>query len=258
MEAYRELAERLALACRVVALRGHGDLIFGHLSVRVPGSADRILMKGHAIGLDEMGPEDVLLMDLEGNRLDGRRERHLEWPIHTEILRARPDVAAVVHTHPLHSVAVGASEQDLEPITAHGCYFTPPRVPKFNDTTDLITTQELGRALARALGGHKAVLLRNHGAAVVGTSIEEAAVAAVLLEEACEVQLTTQQLGPHQVSSDADAIARRERVFPRYTGQLWDYLVRAVCARWPECRALAGGRADKPAGERHPSGGEPS
>ena len=251
MDEYRELAERVALACRAVALRGHGDLIFGHLSVRVPGAADRMLIKGHGIGLDEMGPEDVLLMDLDGNRLDGRRAPHLEWPIHAEILRARPDVQAVVHTHPLHSVAIGASEQDLEPITHHGCYFTPPRVPRFNDTTDLITTPELGRAVARALSTHKAVLLRNHGSAVVGTSLEEAAVAAVLLEEACEIQLTTQQLGPHQISPDAEAITRRERIYPRYVGQLWDYLLRAVCARWPECRPLAGPRADKPTGEHH-------
>jgi L-ribulose-5-phosphate 4-epimerase len=246
MQEYGDLTARLALACRVVALRGHGDLIFGHLSVRVPGAADRILMKGHGIGLDEMGPEDVLLMDLAGQRLAGERDPHVEWPIHTEILRARPDVTAVVHTHPLHSVAVGASEQDLEPITHHGCYFTPPKVPKFNDTTDLITTPALGQALARALGSHKAVFLRNHGSAVVGTSAEEAAVAAVLLEEACEDQLTTQQLGPHQVSADAEAIARRERIYPRYTGQLWAYLVRAVCRQWPECRPWAGALADKP------------
>jgi ribulose-5-phosphate 4-epimerase/fuculose-1-phosphate aldolase len=247
----RELVSRLVLACRAVALRGHGDLIYGHVSVRVPGADDRILMKGHGIGLDEVGPEDILLLDLDGNRLEGRRRSHHEWPIHTEILRARPDAAAVVHTHPLYSVALGASEHDLEPITHHGCHFVPPRVPKFNDTTDLITTPTLGRALARALGSHKAVLLRNHGSAVVGRTVEEAAVAAVLLEQACMEQLTTQQFGPHQICPDDEAVSRRDFVYPRYTGAVWDYLVRQVCARWLECRSLAGARADKPEGELH-------
>jgi len=246
MEEHRELAERLALACRAVALQGHGDLIFGHLSVRVPRAPDRLLMKGGGIGLDEMEPEDVLLMDFDGRRLEGIRAPHLEWPIHAEILRARPDVHAVVHTHPLYSLALGASERNLEPLNHHGCYFTPPPVPKFNDTTDLITTPELGRALARALGSHKAVLLRDHGSAVVGTSVEEAAVAAVLLEDACEQQLLTQQFGPYQFSPDAQAIARRERIYPRHVGPLWSYLVRAVCKRWPECRAFAGAAAEKP------------
>ncbi len=198
-------------------------------------------MKPNGLRLDEVMPEDMLVMDLEGNVLAGHHAAHLEYPIHTELLRARPDAQAVVHTHPYYSVVLGASEFELLPLTAHGCYFAPPPVPKFADTTDLIVTRADGQALARALGGHRAVLLRNHGVAVVGPSVEEAAIAAVLLEEACRVQVLTQALGPHfHVSPPEQAVARRTRVFPAFIPSLWAYLARQVCRRWPECQRFAG------------------
>ncbi len=233
------LARRLALACRVVALKGHGDLIFGHLSAWLP-QGNGMLMKPNGLGLDEVGPEDMLVMDFDGKVLEGRHPAHLEYPIHTEILQARSDAEAVVHTHPYYCIALGASEYDLRPLSEHGCYFVPPNVPKFSDTTDLIVTKQDGQALARSLGSHRAVLMRNHGVAIVGPSIEEAAIAAILLEEACHVQLLTQSLGPNfQASSSEDAMGKRARAFPKFIPGLWAYLVRQACRRWPECQAFA-------------------
>lgn len=233
------LARRLALACRVVALKGHGDLIFGHLSARLP-EGEGMLIKPNGLGLDEVQPEDMLVMDFDGNILEGRHPAHLEYPIHSELLQARPDAQAVVHTHPYYSIAVGASEVDLRPLSEHGCYFVPPNVPKFSDTTDLIVTKHDGQALARVLGEHRAVLMRNHGMAAVGPSIEEAAIAAILLEEACHVQWLTQSLGLNfQSSSPEHAVAKRTRVFPKFIPGLWAYLVRQVRRRWPECEPFA-------------------
>jgi L-ribulose-5-phosphate 4-epimerase len=236
--AMQDLARRLALACRIVALQGHGDLIFGHLSARLPDG--NMLMKPNGLGLDEIQPEDILVLDLAGNLLGGPHGVHLEHPIHGEILRARPDVQAVVHTHPHYSVALGASQFDLQPLTAHGCYFVPPAVPKFSETTDLIVTKADGEAVARTLGDHRAVLLVNHGVAVTGPNVEEAAIAAILLEEACQIQLLTQSYGPgYHVSPPDQAIARRTRVFPGFIPSLWAYLVRQVVRRWPECQRFA-------------------
>ncbi len=197
-------------------------------------------MKLNGMGLDEVEPEDMLVLDLDGHLLAGRHGVHLEHPIHGEILRARPDVQAVVHTHPRYSVALGASAWDLVPLTAHGCYFVPPAVPKFSETTDLIVTKADGEALARTLGSHRAVLMQNHGVAVVGPTVEEATIAAVLLEEACQIQLLTQAFGAgFHVSSPDQAVARRTRVFPGFIPSLWAYLVRQVCRRWPECERFA-------------------
>jgi L-fuculose-phosphate aldolase len=156
-------------------------------------------------------------------------------------MAAREDVGAVVHSHPPHAIALAAMEEPLRAVSHAGALFVPPDVPRFTLTANLIVTRELGQALARALGSHRAVLMRNHGVAVVGPNVEEAAIAAVLLEEACQIQLLTQAFGEgFHVSPPDQAVARRTRVFPGFIPSLWAYLVRQVCRRWPECERFAG------------------
>ena len=92
-----ELRRDLVLACRILGRNGHGDSIYGHVSARL--DERRILMKASYVGLEEVGEKDILTLDLDGTVLGGSGKRHLEYPIHTEIMAARPDVGAVVHTH---------------------------------------------------------------------------------------------------------------------------------------------------------------
>src|SRR6478672_6508994 len=98
------LREQVAWACRILALGGHGDYTLGHVSAR---SADgrHVLMKPNGLGLEEVRPEDVLVLDLEGTRLAGEGPVHLEYVLHTEIYKARPDVGSVVHSHPPYATA---------------------------------------------------------------------------------------------------------------------------------------------------------
>src|SRR5215468_7042293 len=99
------LRRKLTNAGRVLTSQDQGDFVAGHVSVRLPDDPHRFLMKPATIGLDEMTPENVITVGLDGGKLVGRMPRHNEVFIHSEVLRARADIAAVVHTHAPHAVA---------------------------------------------------------------------------------------------------------------------------------------------------------
>jgi ribulose-5-phosphate 4-epimerase/fuculose-1-phosphate aldolase len=96
-QAYIELREKLALACRILGEEGQGAITLGHVSLRVPGE-DKVLMKPFGLGFEEIRPSDLVVLDLEGNKLDGPHPPHGERFIHTEILKARHEVQSVIHT----------------------------------------------------------------------------------------------------------------------------------------------------------------
>ena len=108
----KELKEQLAYSCNILANEGHWDNILGHVSVRIPGQ-NKILMKPHSFGFEEIRPQHIIVCDLDGKKIEGKYERHSEVFIHTEIYRARPDVSCVVHTHPPYAIAFGSLRQPL-------------------------------------------------------------------------------------------------------------------------------------------------
>lgn len=183
-----EIRQKLIDAGRIIEAQGQGDLTRGHISVRVPGDPTHFFMKPHSRGFDEITMENIVVCNLEGEKVAGGGRKHSEVYIHSEIFKARPDVNSVIHTHPNHAVALSATGKPLLPISQPGVTFYDG-VPYFSDTPELIRSQEKGAALARALGPHKAVLMRNHGVSVVGASIEESTILAITLETACQIQL---------------------------------------------------------------------
>ncbi len=187
-------------------------------------------MKCSGWGLEEITPELVQLVSPEGQVLAGDGTHHAEYPIHTEIMAARPDVGGVVHVHSPHSVALAASGVPLLPVSHAANYFEPLGVPRFTETADLVMTRELGRSLAEALGQARAVFLVNHGIAVVGRDLQTATVAAILLEMACEQQLLTAGYGGFASWSDAEeSQAKRAHIYPpNAVASVWDYLVRQL------------------------------
>ncbi|MGZ4507687.1 MAG: class II aldolase/adducin family protein [Nocardioidaceae bacterium] len=221
--------ELVATSCRVLAAAGQDDLIWGHVSCRDPEGRG-VWLKSAEWGLSEISADRVHLVDEEGKVLDGGGTRHSEYPIHTEIMNARPDVGAVVHTHPPYSVALAATGQSLRPVSHAANYFVPPEVPRFTETADLVLTRELGRSLARELGDASAIFLVNHGIVAVGATVQEATVAAVVLEQACAQQLLTHSAGGWPSWSPAEeSLAKREHIYnPRAVSAVWDYLVRQL------------------------------
>lgn len=221
--------ELVALGCRVLAHGDQGDFVWGHLSARDPQGRG-VWMKAAGYGFEEVTAERVVLVGWDGAVLAGDERRHAEYPIHTEVAGARDDVGAVVHTHSAAAVALGATGAALRPVSHEGTLFTPPDVPRFTDTGDLILTRELGRALAACLGGRNAALMVNHGVVVAAADVATAVITTLLLDRACDVQLRVMAAGgPVHYSSDDEARSKRVNCYDdALLRQAWDYLVRRV------------------------------
>ncbi len=155
------LREQVAWSCRILAMGGHGDYTLGHVSARAAGG-EHILMKPNGLGLEEVAPGDVLALDLEGAKLSGAGPIHLEYVLHTEIYKARPDVGAVVHTHPPYATAFGATDATLE-LLNHDAVLFREGLAYFDDTAELIVRPEQGAAVAAALGDRRVLVMRGHG-----------------------------------------------------------------------------------------------
>jgi len=221
----KELKETLAYSCNILANEGHWDQILGHVSVRIP-KQDRILMKPHSFGLEEIRPQHIIVCNLDGKKIEGKYERHSEIFIHTEIFKARPDVNCVVHTHPPYAIAFGSLRQPLRPVSHEGSIFCEG-LPLFDYTTALIRTPELGREVAKTLGSCRGVLMKNHGSTVVGDSIEVATLYAVFLEKAARIQLLATASGEPSWTSDEEAKVKFEQIYtPHRLGSMWDYFIR--------------------------------
>ena len=218
------LALRLSQSCKILAAHGHGNLTMGHVTVREPGQTF-LHMNAHDFGLDEIEPKHVLLIDFEGNVLEGDGRRHSEYPIHTEIYKTYPHLNCVIHTHPFYSIIIGATDSRIKPISHEGSIFAD--IPVFKETSLLIRTPALGRAVAQCLAGHRAILLQNHGVVVVGESIEEATVYAVMLERAAKMQVTAARLDAVHESSHRENEGKQGQVFyPHNIEAFWKFLVR--------------------------------
>jgi len=224
-----ELREQVALGCRILALEDQGDFVWGHVSAR-DAEGRGIWMKAATYGFEEIGPDQVLLVSWDGEVLEGDGRRHIEYPIHTELMRARPDVNCVVHTHAPWSVAFASTHEPLRPISHEPTLFVPPDVARFTKTGDLITTPELGSDVAGTVGERNAAFMLHHGIVTCGPDVVGGVMAAVLLERACRTNLRALAGGgPKSWSSDEEALSKREHCWPpALLQQAWDYLARRL------------------------------
>jgi L-fuculose-phosphate aldolase len=222
-----EIRKKLALACRILSMEGLGDFHLGHMSSRVPGQ-NHFYMKPAGLGLEEIKPEDLIVMDMEGNKVEGIHPPHGEVPIHSEIYKARKDVQSVVHVHPLFSTAFSSVRLEMKPLTQDGTAF-PQGITTFEDPS-LITRKEQGEALAQALGESKGILLRNHGIVTVGGSIEEACLNALFLERALKIQFFASLFGKVEPIPEKTAWDMFRTVIqnPKRSEDIWNYLVRKL------------------------------
>lgn len=224
-----DIQQRLIDAGLVLDSEGLADLTRGHVSIRVPGDPTHFYMKPHSFGFDEITMENMVVCNLAGDKVSGGGRRHSEVFIHSEIYKKRPDVNSVIHAHPTYAVAFSATGQTLAPISQPSVAFADG-LPYFTQAIDLVRTQELGAAVADALGAHKAVLMRNHGVAVVGASVDEAVILTIMLENACQIQLAAMAAGGLGEVFDMAHVQKLHHDITRaeqYTIN-FDYLVRKV------------------------------
>lgn len=243
---YEDLRQRLKDAGRVLVHEGLGDYVAGHISMRLPDRPDLFLMKPAGMGLDEMTLDNIITVNLDGAKTDGPSPRHNEVWIHSEILRARPDVNSVLHAHPEAAVAFSSLDRPLLPVSNDGSIFYNG-VPVFAETTDLITTKERGEAVARTMGREsRALILRNHGIVTCSPSIEETVWLGLKLERACRVQLMAESAGgPKLLVKDEELQAKAAKANrPDLHSNVFAYLVRRANATCPYCAPQGGIRIE--------------
>ncbi len=230
------LKRKLSTAGKVLAAAGQGDFTRGHISARLPGTKPGkkplFIMKPHSVGLDEITASNILTIDLDGNVVAGKPRRHSEVFIHSEIYRAREDVGCVIHSHPPYAVALSATGRPLRALSQPAALIYQS-VGLYDATINLIRTPEMGAAVATALGPHRAVLLKNHGVAVVGATIEEAVIGAISLENAAMIKMVTEATGtPAADFSDADIATLAANLSrPEQFVINFDYLARKLKTR---------------------------
>lgn len=221
--------DNLARAHRILELEGHGDMSMGHLSYRDPHGRGLWLKRGN-LGMEEVRAGDYILIGFDGTVLEGQGLRHLEWPLHAEIMLARPDVNVVGHSHPFQATVFGAGRARIEPVNNHGVWFAEHGVPRFDATSHIITTPELGRDLARVLGDADAVLQANHGVSFVGRNVRDATLAGIFLEKAAAFQLALLASGlPYDPPDAAESVEKNRRIYPeRARDNYWMYFNRKL------------------------------
>ena len=202
------MKQLLADAGRVLAHEGQGDYVAGHVSLRMEDDPNLFLMNPAGIGLEEMNSDNIITVNVEGEKVGGIAPRHNEVFIHSEVFRARPDVKAVVHTHAIHAVVFSSLGKPLLPVSNDAAFFAGG-LPVFSETTDLIITGARGRAVAKTLGPHGALILRNHGIVTAAPSMEEAVFLALKLNQACHAQVMAEMAGgPVLVGQPEEAKAK--------------------------------------------------
>jgi ribulose-5-phosphate 4-epimerase/fuculose-1-phosphate aldolase len=214
MKSENDLLAETAQANRALGAAGQSDMVWGHVSLRDPQGRGA-WMKAAGWSFDEIGPDQVALVSPDGEVVAGHGPRHIEYPIHTEVMIARPDVNSVVHTHAPAAVSFASLDEPLLAISHDGVEFADPQIARFTRTGALISSAELGQALAKTIGDGVGCLVPQHGLVTVGPDPATAVMRALLLARACQVQLTAMAAGPIRRWSDPDEIAlKKAQVWP--------------------------------------------
>ena len=205
------MREEVATTARRMISSGLVKGTSGNVSARTP--ENDVLVTPSGLDYAELGPEDLVLVDLAGNLLDGAWKPSTETPMHTGIYRARPEVHGIVHTHSRYSTTLACLGWPIPPVHYMLTVLSDEgRVPLAPYT--LYGTEELARHAAEALGErHTACLLQNHGTITVGDSPDQAYARTEILEEMAELYYRARVAGepvlldPQQVSEVAEKIA---------------------------------------------------
>jgi HCOMODA/2-hydroxy-3-carboxy-muconic semialdehyde decarboxylase len=208
---------------------------FGHISVRHDADPGRyVMMRNLEPGI--VDPDSVIEFDLESRPIPGRTGSCKERFIHGEIYKARPDVGAIVHTHAVPLVLFSVIPEALRPLS-HMAYFLNEGAPSFEirDVPDpgdlLITTEERGKALALALAADALVLMRGHGASVVGKSLREVMYRTIYAAQNAQMQCAARQFGSPTFLNRAEiAASDNENAYEK----AWRFWKRRAKRGWPQ------------------------
>lgn len=211
----RALREDLAAAYRLIAHFGMDDLIFTHLSARLPGDGHRFLINPYGMLFDEITASSLVVVDVDGNALGDSA-----WPvnpagfvIHSAIHLGRASAQCVMHTHTLAGMAVAATTDGILPLNQISMEFAG-RIP-VHDYEGIAADDNLSERdrLVRDLGDAPGMLLRNHGLLTVGRSVAEAFYYMLYLEKACRIQVAACGMGRPLALPPAEVVERTRAQF---------------------------------------------
>jgi ribulose-5-phosphate 4-epimerase/fuculose-1-phosphate aldolase len=229
------LKELLAVSCRILGKLNMTKEPSGHVSARAPGG-DNVFIKARGrgeSGLRFVTARDFIPVDLNGKKLEGPADLDVpqEVYIHTAIYRARPEIQSVIHVHPLTVVLFTICDVPLLPLT--GAYdpsalrLITEGVPTYPRSI-LISNEGLGKDLAGVLGSQRACLMRGHGITAAGSSVQDATLTAIKLNEIAEVNYRARLLGDPRPISDEDIKSfmpthERMKASGAYVESAWRY-----------------------------------
>ncbi len=246
-------AAQTAIANRVLGYVGLATGVrasLGHVSIRLPNDPGKFMVKGRGYRMDiisRMRPEDMVTCDLQGRWLDGPPGSMPcgEVKIHSCIMRARPDVQAVVHVHPKYTVILSTLRQPVRPIVQEGALLVRKPLPVYPHTK-IVSSEEEGSEVARLLGDGDAIMMLGHGAVTVGRTAEEAVMRMIHLEHQAEMTYhAVAAMGPNhptipdelleEMANAPNAMRdyphfreRYEQVAPLRNGRIWEYYTEIV------------------------------
>ncbi len=226
-EAEWALRVDLAACYRLLALEGWDDLVFTHVSVRVPGEKDQFLINAYGLLFEEMTASSLVKVDLAGEKvLDSPFDINpAGFVIHSAIHAARHDAACVLHTHTKAGIAVAALKEGLLPLSQTSLF--PYATLAYHDYEGVALSDEEKPRLVADLGDKRALMLRNHGLLTTGESVADAFLLMYLLQTACEIQLMAQATGSELVTVPDPIVAGIEAQAEQVTRGLGGALV------WP-------------------------
>jgi L-fuculose-phosphate aldolase len=213
-----ELKQLLVEAIRMLARAEIVDHS-GHGSAR--RDSESFYVNSAASTRSALSIDDLVAVDLDGDLVEGSARPPLEFHIHSEIYRARSDVHAVMHTHPRWSTFLTMVGARYRAVCAQGALLGDMPVV---DSPMSVNTRAMGEKVAATLGRRPAVLLKSHGAVVVGSDLIECFALTAYLEENAYRQYMALQIGAPYVFSEAEQQAFRERLWtPNLFRKTWDH-----------------------------------
>ena len=231
----------LAACYRLIAMYGWDDLVFTHISARVPGPDEHFLINAYGMLFEEMTASNLVKVDLAGEKvLDSPHPVNpAGFVIHSAVHEARPDVGCVLHTHTKAGVAVSAQADGLLPISQVSLF--PYASLGYHDYEGVALNDDEKPRLVADLGSNNALILRNHGLLTTGATIADAFLNMYALETACQTQIMAQSTGGELVMVPQPIVdgilAQAELVTKGLMGQLaWPGLLRKLDRLDPSVR----------------------
>jgi len=231
-----EWARRLDLAAcyRLVAAYGWDDLVFTHVSARVPGPEHHFLINPYGMMFEEITASSLVKIDLDGRKvMDSPHEINpAGFVIHSAIHAAREDAACVLHLHTLDGVALSAQRDGVLPISQQASVVLNSLA--YHDYEGIALDDDEKPRLVRDLGDRDFLVLRNHGLLTVGASVASAFLNMYLLQAVCTIQLRAQAGGATLVQLPREVIERNDggwRAVSRGGGIAWPALLRKLDRR---------------------------